>query len=48
MAAVLWDSYDRERVRGSGPDYLFETVPAFLAWCRERVDGTGPVHPLTL
>ena len=48
MAAVLWDSYDRERVCRSGADYLFETVPAFLAWCRERVDGTGPVHPLTL
>jgi len=48
MAAVLWDSYDRERVRGSGADYMFETVPEFSAWCRERVDGTGPAHPLTL
>ena len=47
MAAVLWDSYDRERVRGSGADYMFETVPEFAAWCRERVDGSGPAHPLT-
>jgi pyrophosphatase PpaX len=48
MAAVLWDSYDRERVRGAGADYIFETVPEFFAWCRECVDGTGPGRPLTL
>ncbi len=48
MAAVLWDSYDRERVRRSGAEYLFETVPEFSAWCRERVDGTGSAHPVTL
>jgi pyrophosphatase PpaX len=48
MAAVLWDSYDRERVCRSGADYLFETVPEFLAWCRARVNGAGPANPATL
>jgi len=47
MAAVLWDSYERDRVRESGVECLFETVPEFFAWCRERVNGAGPAHPAT-
>jgi HAD superfamily hydrolase (TIGR01509 family) len=32
VASVLWDSYDRERVRAAKPDYLFETVQEFVDW----------------
>jgi pyrophosphatase PpaX len=32
MAAVLWDSYDRERLAAAKPDYWFETVERFTAW----------------
>jgi HAD superfamily hydrolase (TIGR01549 family) len=40
MAAVLWDSYDRERVLGGNPEYTFETVPEFFGWLLPRVSGT--------
>ena len=39
VAAVLWDAYDRQRVLDAGLDLVFETVPAFMDWCRSRVDG---------
>ena len=32
--AVLWDSYDRERVLRSGPDLVFHDVDALLAWLK--------------
>jgi len=32
--AVLWDTYDRERVLGAGPDMIFNDVPGLLAWLR--------------
>lgn len=32
MAAVLWDSYDRERLSAAKPEYWFETVDQFTAW----------------
>ncbi len=32
MAAVLWDSYDKERMLASGPDYVFHCVDDLLAW----------------
>jgi len=39
MAAVLWDSYDRERVRDAGADYVFDEVSDFLAWLRTHIHG---------
>jgi HAD superfamily hydrolase (TIGR01509 family) len=41
MAAVLWDSYDRDRVLASAPDYVFHQVQDFTAWCRSMVNGNG-------
>ncbi len=34
MAAVLWDTYDRERVTAADPDTLFESVGEMDAWFR--------------
>jgi pyrophosphatase PpaX len=39
MAAVLWDSYDRERVLDARTELVFHTVPAFVEWCRTHVNG---------
>jgi HAD superfamily hydrolase (TIGR01509 family) len=38
MAAVLWDSYDSERVRGAGAQYVFHEVEEFLAWLRIHIN----------
>ena len=38
MAAVLWDSYDRDRVLDAGSDYVFHEVPELLAWFRAHVN----------
>jgi HAD superfamily hydrolase (TIGR01549 family) len=35
--AVLWDSYDRERVGGAGADFVFEEVSGFLSWLKKDV-----------
>jgi len=35
--AVLWDSYDHERVLQAAPDYVFHSVPAMTAWLRTGV-----------
>jgi HAD superfamily hydrolase (TIGR01509 family) len=35
--AVLWDSYDRERVAGAGADVVFEEVGGFLSWLKRDV-----------
>jgi len=32
MAAVLWDSYDRQRLADARPEYWFETVGQFREW----------------
>ena len=37
MAAVLWDSYDRERLMAAGPEYSFETVTQFNEWLHSQV-----------
>ncbi len=38
IAAVLWDSYDRERVRNAGAEYVFDEVAEFLAWLRTHIN----------
>ena len=35
--AVLWDSYDRERVATAGADVVFEEVGGFLSWLKRDV-----------
>jgi HAD superfamily hydrolase (TIGR01509 family) len=35
--AVLWDSYDRERVARAGADVVFEEVSGFLSWLKSDV-----------
>ena len=37
IAGVLWDSYNKEGMKESGADFLFETPDAFVLWCREQV-----------
>jgi pyrophosphatase PpaX len=37
MAAVLWDSYDRERLTAGGPDFVFATVCEFTTWLAENL-----------
>jgi pyrophosphatase PpaX len=37
MAAVLWDSYDTERVLGAGAEYVFYEVAELLAWFRTHI-----------
>lgn len=38
MAAVLWDSYDSERVRSAGAEYVFYEVGELLAWLRTHIN----------
>jgi len=38
MAAVLWDSYDSERVRNAGAEYVFHEVAELLAWLRTHIN----------
>jgi HAD superfamily hydrolase (TIGR01509 family) len=35
--AVLWDSYDRERVARAGADVVFHEVSGFLSWLKREV-----------
>ena len=35
--AVLWDSYDRDRVARAGADFVFEEVSGFLSWLKRDV-----------
>jgi len=39
--AVLWDSYDRERVLGAGPDLVFHDVEGLLTWLRSSARFPG-------
>jgi len=39
--AVLWDSYDRERVLSAGPDMVFHDVQGLLAWLRSSARFPG-------
>ncbi len=39
MAAVLWDAYDRQGVLEAGVELVFNTVPAFVDWCRSHGNG---------
>jgi pyrophosphatase PpaX len=41
LAAVLWDSYDAERVRHASPEYLFHSVTELDQWCRLHIKGNG-------
>lgn len=38
VAAVLWDSYNREKVLQMKPDYVFHDVAEFSLWLRSRFD----------
>jgi pyrophosphatase PpaX len=38
MAAVLWDSYDKERVLGAGADLVFHHVDEMMAWFRHHLN----------
>ena len=40
IAAALWDSYDRERLRVARPDYWFETVNQFTVWLGNNLPPT--------
>ncbi|MBI4417169.1 MAG: HAD family hydrolase [Ignavibacteriales bacterium] len=39
IAAVLWDSYGKDRVLSMGTDYLFHTVGEFHEWLKESMKG---------
>ena len=39
VAAVVWDSYDRDRVLNAGADYVFHSVAEMFDWFRNRIDG---------
>jgi HAD superfamily hydrolase (TIGR01509 family) len=39
MAAVLWDSYDYERITQAHPDYLFHSVAEMEQWFRHHMNG---------
>ncbi len=36
VAAVVWDSYDTERVLKANPDYVFHSVAGMLDWFKSR------------
>lgn len=38
VAAVLWDSYDRERVLRAGPDFVFHDAREMLDWFRGQLN----------
>lgn len=38
MAAVVWDSYDRDRVMQAHADYLFAEVEELYAWLRKHTN----------
>ena len=38
MAAVLWDSYGKERLVAMSPDYQFGDVPTFHSWLKTHID----------
>ena len=38
MAAVVWDSYDRERVIRSDADYLFAEVQELFLWLQQHIN----------
>ena len=38
MAAVLWDSYAKDRVEAMNPEYRFHTISSFHSWLEERLD----------
>lgn len=38
MAAVVWDSYGKERLLAMGPDYTFADVPTFHSWLNAHLD----------
>jgi pyrophosphatase PpaX len=40
--AVLWDSYDSERVAGAGADVVFHDVGVFLSWLKNDVRYAAP------
>lgn len=42
MAAVLWDSYERERLLAAGPDYAFNSVPEFASWLEQNTQAYSP------
>ena len=41
MAAVLWDSYARERVEALETDFRFYDIPTFHSWLGERLDSAS-------
>jgi pyrophosphatase PpaX len=38
IAAVLWDSYSKEKVLAMKTDYVFHDVPEFSTWLRKQFD----------
>ena len=45
IAAVVWDSYAREKVTAMHVDYLFESVAEFVDWLKNAVPSGGkPIH----
>jgi pyrophosphatase PpaX len=43
IAAVVWDSYAKEKVMGMKVDYLFHSVRDFSLWLQVHVPGNGAV-----
>ena len=41
IAAVVWDSYAKEKVMGMEVDYLFHSVDEFSRWMQMHVPGNG-------
>jgi len=41
VAAVLWDSYGKDRLRAMDLPYVFHDVGGFFTWIRSRVPETG-------
>ncbi|MFI5251197.1 MAG: HAD family hydrolase [Bacteroidota bacterium] len=41
VAAVVWDSYAKDKVMGMDVDFLFHNVEDFDRWIKTRITGTG-------
>ena len=43
IAAVVWDSYAKDKVLGMEVDYLFHTVDDFARWLKTHIPGNGAI-----
>ena len=43
VAAVLWDSYGKEKIMDMKVDYLFHSVQEFARWINDQIPGNGAI-----